>query len=176
MSVLCANAPGAALHVVLREREDGHEASREHGGGGVRLPLSETDADLSVKGLIDWSHWARAELLRGIKWMDVHRHFTDMWHWDRGCCCNAGHDRGETTVYPGHNSVNYAFKKIKSYTLLVLFFRRSSDLNCALVMVWPSQDEDKSTIRSLTEALQEAAWRLHFLMPLEWWMQMWEWC
>ena len=38
--VLCADTPGAALHVVLREREDDHEASREHGGGGVRLPLS----------------------------------------------------------------------------------------------------------------------------------------
>lgn len=41
MSVLCAHTPGAVVHVVLREWEDGHEASPEHGSGGVRLPLSK---------------------------------------------------------------------------------------------------------------------------------------
>lgn len=56
VSVLCANTPGTALHALLREWEDGHEASREHGGGGVRLPLSKRPENLLVKGQIDWRH------------------------------------------------------------------------------------------------------------------------
>lgn len=58
VSLLCANPPGTALHVVLRERKDDHEASWEHGGGGVRLSLIQVPENLSVKGQTDWSRWA----------------------------------------------------------------------------------------------------------------------
>lgn len=46
--------------------------------------MSTTAENLLVTGQIDWSHRAvgvyshRPELLRGTKWMDVHRHLTDM--------------------------------------------------------------------------------------------------
>lgn len=84
VSVLCADTPGTALHAVLRGGEDGHEASREHGGGWVRLPLSEIPENLLDKGEIESSRRPRkvfntnTEPLRDTQWTEDRRHFTEV--------------------------------------------------------------------------------------------------
>lgn len=65
MSLLRAHTPGAAVHVVLREREDGDEASREHGGGGVRLPLNHRP------GLQEKEGGERRHLRQTSSWTDM---------------------------------------------------------------------------------------------------------